>query len=187
MDRMHITPLSHELTGSVRDLMTAGAPWVRPRDPSDYWLCAELFAPTCPLALAGDGTVIGALIAYRSQVQPAQLYVQDLIVDPDRRRQGVAAALLAHLRRAAGALGCEQIYLTSEPANAVAHQTWLRSGFVNRPGDYRDAATGVHVVRDFKGPGKDRAVYDLELTPDTRPRNSRSTQGDLGLRESGAL
>lgn len=160
---MRIVALTTDLTGPVRDLMATGEPWVRPRDPSDYWLAAALFADTCPVAHADDGTVIGAAIGYRSQIQPVDVYVQDVIVHPSHRRQGVAAALLGHVRAAASAAGCQRIYLTSEPANTAAHAAWLALGFTNRPGDFQDPATGVHVVANFKGQGKHRAVYDLLL------------------------
>lgn len=160
---MRIAALTTDLTGPVRDLMTTGEPWVRPRDPSDYWLAAALFADTCPVALADNGTVIGAVIGFRSQTHPVDVYVQDVIVHPDHRRQGIAAALIGHVRTVASAAGSKRIYLTSEPANSAAHASWLALGFTNRRGDYRDQQTGVEVVADFKGPGKDRAVYDLNL------------------------
>lgn len=37
--------------------------------------------------------------------------------------------------------------------------TWTRLGFENPPGDH--LVNGVWVTSDFKGPGKDRAVYRL--------------------------
>ncbi|MDN3243022.1 GNAT family N-acetyltransferase [Glycomyces tritici] len=161
--RMRIAALVANLTEPVRDLMTTGAPWVRPRDPSDYWLAAELFADTCPVAIADDGTVTGAAIGFRSQTRPADVYVQDVIVHPAHRRQGIAAALISHLRTVASAAGATRIYLTSEPANTAAHAAWLALGFTNRHGDYRDPQTGVEVIANSKGPGKDRAVYDLDI------------------------
>jgi hypothetical protein len=35
-------------------------------------------------------------------------------------------------------------------------------GFANATGDY--TVNGVAIVRDFKGPGKDRAVFELLLS-----------------------
>ena len=77
------------------------------------------------------------------------------------RRQGVAKVLLTTVRERATAWGCNRLYLTSEPANSTAHATWLSLGFVNTPGDHD--VCGVSVTADFKGPGKDRAVYELIL------------------------
>jgi hypothetical protein len=54
-----------------------------------------------------------------------------------------------------------RIYLTSEPANTAAHATWTSLGFVNLAGDF--TVNDVAVTRDFKGPGKDRAVYQLQI------------------------
>lgn len=54
--------------------------------------------------------------------------------------------------------GCKRIYLTSEPENVGAHATWSSLGFENMFGDY--ISHGISVTKDFKGPGKDRAVYE---------------------------
>jgi hypothetical protein len=48
-----------------------------------------------------------------------------------------------------------------EPHNTGAHATWLRLGFTNLPGDYQTA--GISVTAGYKGPGKDRAVYQMPL------------------------
>ena len=52
-----------------------------------------------------------------------------------------------------------RLYLTSEPDNIATHATWLRLGFTNPLADL--TVNGVHVTRDFKAAGKDRAVYEL--------------------------
>ncbi|WP_223884515.1 GNAT family N-acetyltransferase [Micromonospora craniellae] len=146
---------------SVLALMDQGAPYVKARTASDYWLYARLFASTCPVAIV-DGFVVGAVIAMRSQEDPSEIYIQDVMVHPDYRREGVAAALVGSVRARAERWGCKRIYLTSEPGNAAASGAWTSMGFVNSPGDY--AVNGVSIVRGFKGPGKDRAVFELTLS-----------------------
>lgn len=158
---MIVSPLRSELTGDVERLMALGEPFVRPRTSSDYWLYARLFSSTCPVALE-DGTLAGAAIAFRSQDDPADVYVQDVMVHPDFRRRGVAGLLLDSVRTRAADWGCHRVYLTSEPENRAAHRTWLTLGFHNVPGD-RDVG-GVQVLTDFKGAGKDRAVYELPVS-----------------------
>lgn len=159
---MRITPLTVPLTTPVRDLMALGDPWVRARDASEYWAYATFFADTCPVALAGDGTVAGAVIAFQSQTRPDEMYVQDVMVEPKFRRQGVARALIAATCEVATRRGVTKLYLTSDPDNFAAQATWLRLGFTNRLGDYESGA-GVQVIADFKGRGKDRAVFDRIL------------------------
>lgn len=133
---------------------------MRPRSESDYWLYAELFAQTCPVAV-DDGQIIGAVLGFRSQSAPAEVYLQDVMTHPSWRRKGVARQLINFVRGQAQEWRCQRLWLTSEPANLAAHATWLALGFRNMPGDYR--VGDVEVVTDFKGPGKDRAVYEASL------------------------
>lgn len=158
---MRITALNNDLTDDVLKLMSLGSPYVKARTPSDYWLYAKLFSSTCPVALV-DNNVVGALIAMRSQDDPTEIYIQDVMTHPGYRRRGVAAELISFVRTHAEQWRCRRIYLTSEPDNIAAYQTWRSLGFANSVGDY--AIKGVQVVKDFKGPGKDRAVFELEVS-----------------------
>lgn len=166
---MIVVALSQELIQQVQDLMKLGAPYVRVRTQSDYWLYANLFSSSCPVALI-DNTVVGAVIAFRSQDKPVDVYVQDVMTHPEHRNSGIARTLLGEVCRQATEWGCVRLYLTSEPENAAAHATWISLGFANLPGDRTVA--GVSVVRDFKGPGRDRAVYQLNLNPHIGPGRS---------------
>ena len=158
---MRITALRQDLIEDVLKLMDLGAPYVRARTPSDYWLYARLFASTCPVALV-DEAVAGAVIAMRSQEDPAEIYIQDVMTHPDHRRKGVAAALVDVVRSRGQQWGCQRIYLTSEPDNTAAYAAWTSMGFTNGPGDY--TIDGVAIIRNFKGPGKDRAIFELLLS-----------------------
>jgi GNAT superfamily N-acetyltransferase len=157
---MKIVPLRQEDMQAVYDLMDKGAPFIRPRTLSDYWAYAKLFASTCPLAFI-DGQVAGAVMAFRSQENPDEIYIQDVMTDPGFRRRGVTSALVSHVAQRGREWGCKRVYLTSEPENSAAHQTWMALGFDNIAGDL--VVEGVSVTKDYKGPGKDRAVYELNL------------------------
>lgn len=157
---MILTTLNVDLIPQVMGLMEHGSPYIRVRTESDYWLYASLFSSTCPVALI-DGEVAGTIIAFRSQDSPGDVYVQDVMTHPDHRRRGIARALVAHLRDRVKERGCDRIYLTSEPDNIAARAAWESLGFQNVAGDY--VTNGVSVTKDFKGPGKDRAVYQLQL------------------------
>src|SRR6266508_4557238 len=139
---MIITPLRVPLIPAVERLIGLGAPYVRARTWSDYWLYAELFSATCPVAMDND-EVVGVVIAFRSQDDPDDVYIQDVV------------------RHQATAWECHRLYLTSEPDNSGAHATWLSLGFTNIPGDR--TINGVCVISNYKGPGKDRAVYELKI------------------------
>ena len=140
--------------------MELGAPYVRARTASDYWLYGAIFSSTCPVALIDD-QVAGAVIAFRGQDNPDDVYIQDVITHPNHRRSGVAGALLTAVRNRAMTWGCRRLYLTSEPENTGAQATWTALGFANAPGDH--VVDGVSVISDYKGPGKHRALYELKL------------------------
>jgi ribosomal protein S18 acetylase RimI-like enzyme len=157
---VQVTAITQDITDEVRALMTLGAPYVHARTLSDYWLYARLFASTCPVAVAGD-RVVGAAIAMRSQDEPDDIYLQDLMVHPEHRQQGIARALLDAVRLRGEQWRCRRLYLTSEPDNEAALRTWTALGFSNLAGDY--TIGDISVTRDFKGPGRDRAVFELLL------------------------
>lgn len=161
-ERQRITPLTSQLVPAVERLISLGAPFLRVRGSSDYWLHAHLFSSTCPVALIDDDVVVvGVVIAFRSQDDPRDVYVQDVMAHPGHRRRGVAKTPLNALRTMAEGWGCRRIYLTSESENRAAHETWLSLGFANIPGDRTDH--GVSVISGYKGPGMDRAVYELPI------------------------
>jgi GNAT superfamily N-acetyltransferase len=155
-----ITPLRQDMTPEIIDLLGQGAPYVWPRTASDYWLYVNLFSSTCPVALDGE-PIAGVVIGFRSQDDPADIYLQDVMAHPDYRRQDIAATLIDAVRSQGQVWGCARLYLTSEPDNTAAHRTWGTLGFTNIRGD--KVIDGVNVITDYKGPGKTRAVYELPL------------------------
>lgn len=157
---MKIRPLHQDDIPAILELMDLGVPYIRPRTASDYWLYANLFSTTCPVATESE-QLIGAVIAFRSQDHPDDLYIQDVITHASHRQRGVFTALLDSVRRSGQRFGCRRLYLTSEPGNTVAHTAWIGMGFVNVPGDH--ISNGINVVSDLKGPGKHRAVYEAPI------------------------
>lgn len=158
---MIITPLTVDRIPDLEKLLALGEPYIRLRGSSDYWLYATLFADTCPLAII-DGQVAGSVIAFRSQVDPSEIYLQDVMTHPDHRREGITRALVEEIHRQGSVWGCRRLFLTSEPDNYAAHRVWLALGFSNVAGDTTEA--GVAVIYDYKGPGKHRAVYERQIS-----------------------
>lgn len=159
---MIVTPLQPEHISEVHQLMELGEPYIRARTLSDYWLYAKLFSSTCPIAIDDDNIITGTVIAFRSQDDPGDVYVQDVMTHPQHRQCGIARALLRSVRSQAEKWGCERLYLTSEPDNQAAHASWTALGFVNVPGNHE--INGISIITDFKGPGRSRAVYEMPLT-----------------------
>ncbi|MEV0128796.1 GNAT family N-acetyltransferase [Dactylosporangium sp. NPDC050688] len=86
------------------------------------------------LALAGDGdgdgaTIAGYVLTYASDV-PGRVYVGHVGTAPDRRRQGIAGALLAEVLRAAGREGYASAGLDTDADNPTgAAGVYARVGF----------------------------------------------------------
>lgn len=68
---MDVVALGPARVSELIALAELNAPFVRPRSESDYWLYAELFAQTCPVAV-DDGQIIGAVLGFRSQSAPSE-------------------------------------------------------------------------------------------------------------------
>ncbi|MFC6011112.1 GNAT family N-acetyltransferase [Nocardia lasii] len=159
---MIIEPLSIPRIAEVIALTNTGAPHLLPRTRSDYWAYATLFSTTCPVAMI-DQRVVGSVIAFRSQDDPDDIYIQDVITHPDYRRRGITRTLIDTVAGRGVEWGCRRLYLTSEPDNVSAHAAWTALGFTNAAGDYE--VGGISVITDYKGPGRSRAVYELPLDP----------------------
>ncbi|WP_206074627.1 GNAT family N-acetyltransferase [Antribacter gilvus] len=157
---MILEPLTVGRIEAVMALTVTGAPFVRTRSRSDYWLFATLFSSTCPVMVV-DHDVVGSVVAFVSQETPADLYVQDVVTSSGHRRRGVAGRLLSAVAERGRELGCSRMYLTSEPENYGAHAAWLSLGFENVPASRK--VEGMFVTPDFKGAGYDRAVYQRFL------------------------
>lgn len=57
-------------------------------------------------------------------------WIEDMIVHPDVRGQGVGEQLLAHAICEARLLGCTRITLLTDSTNAAAHRFYQRVGFL---------------------------------------------------------
>ncbi|MDO9100087.1 MAG: GNAT family N-acetyltransferase, partial [Caldisericota bacterium] len=60
------------------------------------------------------------------------MVVEDMVVDPEHRRQGVASALLADLESAARNRGCNQVILLTESVRSDAVALYEANGFESR-------------------------------------------------------
>jgi ribosomal protein S18 acetylase RimI-like enzyme len=83
------------------------------------------------VAEATNGTLVGYATAhatYETGHAERGLYVADLYVAPDHRRQGIARALLAAIARAGHAQGARHLWLTAKAQNTAAHAFYRRLG-----------------------------------------------------------
>lgn len=100
--------------------------------PDDAYLTALLGQEhvTVLVALAG-GTVVGGLTAYaldKAERARREIYLYDLAVAADRRRRGIASALIAYLRAVSAAGGAYVILVQADPGDAPAIALYTKLG-----------------------------------------------------------
>jgi aminoglycoside 3-N-acetyltransferase I len=102
------------------------------RQPDDDYL-ERLLANSTFISLAAfaDGRVIGGIAAYllpKFEQARSELYIYDLAVDEEHRRQGVATALIAELRNVAVERGAYVIFVQADREDAPAISLYTRLG-----------------------------------------------------------
>jgi aminoglycoside 3-N-acetyltransferase I len=83
------------------------------------------------LAAFDDETVVGGLAAYvlpKFEQARREIYIYDLAVASGHRRQGIATALIAHLKREAIALGAYVIYVQADYGDDPAVALYTKLG-----------------------------------------------------------
>ncbi|MFJ7832746.1 GNAT family N-acetyltransferase [Methylobacterium sp. NPDC097213] len=82
-------------------------------------------------AKAGDGAVLGGLVAYefdKFERARREIYLYDLAVAAEHRRRGIATALIAHLRDHAARRGAWVIFVQGDPGDGPALALYERLG-----------------------------------------------------------
>lgn len=165
-----VEPITVDDIEHLVQLFDSAGPYVSARTLSDYWLYARLFSTTCLCVRDGQAPV-AALIAFRDQTPGRnEIYIQDVAVDAEHRRQQLAEALFAELHLRASEWDVERIWLTSEPENQAALKLWTKLGYSNPIADYQ--SEGVWLTKDLKGEGRDRSIFEFRLS-----RGSAAVQG----------
>jgi aminoglycoside 3-N-acetyltransferase I len=100
--------------------------------PSDAYL-EGLLAKThiIPLVAIADGEVIGGLVAYeldKFEQERREIYIYDLAVAEQHRRQGVATALIERLRDIAAERGAYVIYVQADYGDDPAIALYAKLG-----------------------------------------------------------
>ena len=100
--------------------------------PDDAWLAELLGDPNFVFQVALDGErVIGAMASYvlRKFEQPRrEIYIYDLAVAEDYRREGVATALIEALRGVAREIGAYVIYVQADHGDDPAVALYTKLG-----------------------------------------------------------
>lgn len=155
---MVVAPLTSFSVEQIARVMREGQPWLP--EATDYWLWQCCFGTTSFIA-SSDGDLAGGVLACVNQSKPDEVYVDQVTVQKQWRGRGVTGQLLEAVGEAGRRHGCRRVWLSTDPANPAA-RVWPRYGFAVLPGNDK-AANGLPVTRDFKGPGKHRALFERRL------------------------
>jgi aminoglycoside 3-N-acetyltransferase I len=100
--------------------------------PSDRYLSLKLGNPSLiVLAAVGGSAVIGALVAYvldKLEQERSEIYIYDLAVAEEHRRQGVATALIEALRPIAMGIGAWAIFVQADYGDGPAIALYEKLG-----------------------------------------------------------
>ena len=124
--------------GALRDMLTmfgrafAEMETYTARQPGDDYLEGLLASSTfISLAAVADGRVIGGIAAYvlpKFEQVRSEIYIYDLAVDEEHRRQGVATALIAELRQVAAVRGAYVIFVQADREDEAAISLYTKLG-----------------------------------------------------------
>lgn len=154
---MHAAPLTSFTLQQIATVMRGGRPWLP--ETTDYWLWQTCFGTTSFLTSL-DGALTGGVLACINQGNPEELYIDQVAVQQEWRGRGVTGLLLEAVGEEGRRRGCRRVWLSTDPANPAA-KVWPRHGFALLRGN--DEVNGLPVTRDFKGPGKHRAIFERRL------------------------
>jgi aminoglycoside 3-N-acetyltransferase I len=135
---MEVRTLTSEDTETMRAMLAMfGNAFEEPetytaRQPGDEYLESLLASDTfvAVAALSGE-LVIGGIAGYvlpKFEQQRSELYIYDLAVDEAHRRQGVATAMIAELKRFAAARGVYVIFVQADYGDDAAIALYTKLG-----------------------------------------------------------
>lgn len=102
------------------------------KPPSDAYLSGLLEKSSIIAVVAmADQDIIGGLVAYeleKFEQQRSEVYIYDLAVDMSHRRQGVATALIAHVREVAREMGAWVVYVQADHGDEPPIELYSKLG-----------------------------------------------------------
>jgi ribosomal protein S18 acetylase RimI-like enzyme len=121
------------------------------------------FAGTSWIVDGDRGRPAGFLIGYLSPGRPTEAVLHLMAVEPNRRRQGLGAALVAAFADDAASRGAATISTVAWPDDPIAIAFLRAVGFVAESGPGTQRLFGVDAYPDYEAAGEDRAVLQLAI------------------------
>lgn len=147
---------------SIMKIIENCAPYLELRDRGLYWTIVTFFRDTCLIARI-NGKAVGFIMAFVSQVNPKELYVQDIGILPEYRKKGIGMKLMEKITQIAVMRNCNSIVLTTKPGNGAV-TFWKKLGFKNVSNG--PVIDGEPTILNLKGAGNHRILFRKDLTRD---------------------
>ena len=123
----------------------------------------EHFSGTSWIAERDDGRLVGFVVAFVSQDDPATGYVHMIAAAPGRRRRGLGRSLYERAFADLAGRGARRVHAVTWPGNRISIAFHRSLGFRidDGPGTQRLYGTPAHP--DHDGPDEDRVVFSRDL------------------------
>ncbi|MFC6645845.1 GNAT family N-acetyltransferase [Granulicella cerasi] len=130
---------------------------------SIYHLFCKFFSNTSFICENNDGVIVGFLLGFISQVDPAEAYIHLVAVDASAQRKGIASMLYQQFFQRVDWLGAERIRLIVNPENAASRTFHEQMGFVADIHGPSIMIGDVLAAENYNGPGLHMVTYLREL------------------------
>lgn len=108
-----------------------------------------------------NGEILGFLIGFLAQSEPAEAYIHFVGVAPGHRRSGLGRAMYQHFFDLVRERGRTLVRCITSPVNEGSIAYHLAMGFEIESGD--GSVDGISFHRDHDGPGQDRVLFVRRL------------------------
>ncbi|MFD0712650.1 GNAT family N-acetyltransferase [Paenibacillus sp. GCM10027626] len=116
---------------------------------------------TTSFAAEDEGEIVGFLIGFVSQTDPAEAYIHFIGVHPAYRKQQVARRLYELFFARVSECGCRTVRCITSPVNKTSIAFHTRMGFEIEPG--AEEVDGIPVSPNYDGGGQPRVLFRLSL------------------------
>ena len=157
--KLKISSIENCKASELRELMILCQPYVKVRDDADYWIFQRFFKSTSFIA-KDENDLVGTLTSWLDPDNDKDIYIEEVAIHPNYRGQGIAQLLFENLEKVAKERQCNRLWLTCNPVNPAIH-LWAKLGFTNMKTG--QLSNGWDIVKDLKGPGLDRAIFEKRL------------------------
>jgi ribosomal protein S18 acetylase RimI-like enzyme len=159
MNVRHLEPADFEAIAPVVDEWWGGRA-VRGLLPRLFF---EHFRPTS-FVIEDSQEIVGFLVGFHSQSEPAVGYVHFIGVHPGARGKGVGRALYQQFFATAARLDCVEVRAVTSPVNESSIRFHRALGFQLLPGN--GDINGHPVCLDHDGPGQHHVLFSKHLVED---------------------